>query len=81
MIQEEIDIVIRTVKLGYIQRGGSPTMADRVLGARLAERAIALFNNGFTGGRCVGIKMVKLLIYQLMKFLMPLQNSIKNYMT
>ncbi|HHX49434.1 MAG TPA: 6-phosphofructokinase [Clostridiales bacterium] len=61
MIQEEIDIVIRTVKLGYIQRGGSPTMADRVLGARLAERAIALFNNGFTGGRCVGIKNGKII--------------------
>ncbi|MGI6593817.1 MAG: 6-phosphofructokinase [Christensenellales bacterium] len=61
MIQEEIDIVIRTVKLGYIQRGGSPSMADRVLGARLAERAVALFDNGYKGGHCVGIKDNKII--------------------
>ena len=33
---------LRTVKLGHIQRGGTPSMADRVLGAKYAARAVDL---------------------------------------
>lgn len=50
------DISIRTVKLGYIQRGGAPSMADRVLAAKCAVRAIDLLKSGDCGGRVVGIK-------------------------
>lgn len=46
---------LRTVKLGHIQRGGAPTMADRVLGARFASRAVDLLKQDI-GGRAVGIK-------------------------
>jgi 6-phosphofructokinase 1 len=50
------DIQIRTVKLGYIQRGGTPSMADRVLAARCAVRAVDLLVSPDCGGRVVGIK-------------------------
>lgn len=50
------DIQIRTVKLGYIQRGGTPSMADRVLAARCAVRAVDLLVSPDCGGKVVGIK-------------------------
>ena len=55
------EIAIRTVKLGYIQRGGTPTMEDRILAARCGARAIELFLSGNCGGRAVGIKDNKLI--------------------
>lgn len=50
------DIAIRTVKLGYIQRGGMPTMSDRVLAARCGAKAIELFSRGDCGAKVIGIK-------------------------
>lgn len=59
-IEKRVDIVLRTVKLGYIQRGGTPSMADRILAARCAVRAVDLLKNG-AGGRVVGIKDNKII--------------------
>ena len=53
------DIAIRTVKLGYIQRGGMPTMSDRVLAARCGAKAIELFSRGDCGAKVIGIKKGK----------------------
>lgn len=50
------DLSIRTVKLGYLQRGGTPGMFDRILAARCAVRAVELLKSGGCGGRVVGIK-------------------------
>ena len=49
------DIQIRTVKLGYIQRGGTPSMSDRVLASRCGARAVDLLATGNCGCRVVGI--------------------------
>lgn len=46
---------IKTTTLGYIQRGGAPTMFDRVLAAKCATRAVDLLLNDI-GGRVVGIR-------------------------
>ena len=46
---------VKTTSLGYVQRGGSPTMADRVLAARMAVRAVDLMIEGKTN-RAVGVK-------------------------
>ena len=54
-IKEKFDLSLRTIQLGHIQRGGTPTMADRVLAARLADHAINLLRQGKTG-RLVGVK-------------------------
>ncbi|MDE5549473.1 MAG: 6-phosphofructokinase [Clostridia bacterium] len=51
---------IKTTTLGYIQRGGSPTMADRVLASRCAIRAVDLLMKD-KGGRVVGIKDNKII--------------------
>jgi len=44
----------RATVLGHIQRGGSPTGADRVLATRMGDKAVELLINGI-GGQCVGI--------------------------
>ena len=46
---------IKTTTLGYIQRGGTPSMMDRMLSAQYAVRAVDLLVDG-QGGRVVGIK-------------------------
>ena len=44
----------RATVLGHIQRGGSPTPADRMLASRMGEKAVDLLIEG-KGGQCVGI--------------------------
>lgn len=59
-IKDRVDIILKTVKLGYIQRGGMPTMADRVLAARLSVHAVDLLAKDIKY-RCVGIKQNKII--------------------
>lgn len=44
----------RATVLGHIQRGGSPSPADRMLASRMGEKAVDLLMEGI-GGHCVGI--------------------------
>ena len=46
---------IKTTTLGYIQRGGAPTMSDRVLAARCAVKAVDLLMKE-EGGKVVGVR-------------------------
>ena len=46
---------IRSTTLGHIQRGGSPSMADRTLAANFAVRAVDMLMEG-KSGRVVGIR-------------------------
>lgn len=45
----------KSVVLGYTQRGGSPTASDRVLAARLGQRAVSLLFEG-QSNRAVGVR-------------------------
>lgn len=54
-IKELTGISVKTTVLGHIQRGGSPTMSDRVLAARMAVKAIDLVKENKTN-RVIGIK-------------------------
>ncbi|MBO1198496.1 6-phosphofructokinase [Staphylococcus simiae] len=54
-LAEFINIDTRVSVLGHIQRGGSPTGADRVLASRLGGYAVELLMNGETA-KGVGIK-------------------------
>ncbi len=45
---------IKSMTLGHIQRGGSPTVADRILASRLGEAAVKELIRG-NRGFCVGI--------------------------
>jgi 6-phosphofructokinase 1 len=45
----------RATVLGYIQRGGSPSAQDRILGSRFGARAVELLKED-TYGRAIGIR-------------------------
>jgi 6-phosphofructokinase 1 len=67
-IQESTNFDTRVSVLGHIQRGGSPTAADRVLASRLGARAVELLIEG-KGGRAVGIEMNRLVDYDIIEAL------------
>jgi len=46
---------VRVSVIGYLQRGGTPTPNDRILGSRFGAHAVELLKNG-QQGRAVGIK-------------------------
>lgn len=58
-IGERLDMENRLVVLGHVQRGGSPTPFDRILGSRFGVKAVELIAQGDFGhmvalrGRCV----------------------------
>jgi len=60
LIEEKTGVSIRITTLGHIQRGGMPTMADRVLAAKFGVRAVELLKKGM-GNRVVGIRDNKII--------------------
>ncbi len=54
-IQEKTDINSRATILGHIQRGGSPTVYDRVMASRMGEYAVRLLKQG-TSNRIIAIQ-------------------------
>lgn len=54
-IQTNGDVIVKVVDIGYIQRGGSPNMQDRVLAARFGAKAVELLKEG-TDSVAVGIR-------------------------
>ncbi len=54
-VTEHTDVEAKAIVPGYIQRGGNPTAFDRILAARLGQRAVELLAQDI-GGRAVGIR-------------------------
>ena len=54
-IQEKTGIESRVTVLGHVQRGGSPTLRDRVLATEMGYHAVELLEQGI-GNRIVGLK-------------------------
>ena len=54
-IQKETGIESRATILGHVQRGGAPTMRDRVVASRMGYHAVELLQNGL-GNRVVAMK-------------------------
>lgn len=54
--------------IGHVQRGGSPTATDRILAARMGEKAVDLLREG-QGGLCVGIVKNRIVAVEIEKAL------------
>lgn len=54
-LQTSTPYSVRSTTIGYIQRGGSPSMADRMLAAQFGNKAVRLLNDGI-GNRVIGIR-------------------------
>ncbi|MBD8016573.1 6-phosphofructokinase [Planococcus wigleyi] len=64
LIKEKADIETRVSVLGHIQRGGSPTARDRVLGSLFGARAVEVLLAG-AGGRAIGMKNHQVVDYDM----------------
>lgn len=63
-IQEVTGIETRATILGHIQRGGSPSAADRILASRLGARAVELLEQG-KSSRVVGVRGNKVVDFEI----------------
>ena len=68
MIQEKTHIETRATILGHVQRGGNPTLRDRVEATRMGYYAVELLEQGI-GNRVVGVKENKLVDYDIQEAL------------
>jgi 6-phosphofructokinase 1 len=59
-LQELTEYDVRPTCIGHVQRGGSPSMADRMLAAQFGNRAVRLLKDGI-GNRAVGIRDNKII--------------------
>ena len=55
LIQEKTGVETRATILGHVQRGGSPTVRDRVIATQMGYHAVGLLEQGI-GNRVVGMK-------------------------
>lgn len=58
-VQEKSGIPVKVINFGYIQRGGSPNMMDRVLAARFGYKAVELLREN-SDSMAIGIRNNKL---------------------
>src|SRR5690606_9464177 len=65
-IEGKIDLETRVSVLGHIQRGGTPTGRDRVLGSLFGARAVEVLLGG-PGGRAIGMKNHQVVDYDMTK--------------
>jgi 6-phosphofructokinase 1 len=59
-LQEHTPYDVRPTCIGHVQRGGSPSMADRMLAAQFGNKAVRLLKEGI-GNRVVGIRDNKII--------------------
>lgn len=67
-IEAKMDIATRSSKIGHVQRGGAPTMADRILASKFGFQAVDLLKKGI-GNRVVGIVNNKIVDYDIIEAL------------
>ncbi len=65
-IEEETGIETRATILGHIQRGGNPTVKDRVTASRMGVAAVDLLNQGL-GNRIVAIEGDRIIDYDILE--------------
>lgn len=63
-IEEKTGIESRATVLGHVQRGGSPTLRDRVAASRLGYHAVELMSQGITD-RVIGFQEEDLVDYDI----------------
>lgn len=67
-IQDATELETRVTVLGHLQRGGSPTAADRVLASRLGAKAVDLLLSG-KAGKMVGLQNNSLVSHDILTML------------
>ncbi len=63
-IEEETGIESRATVLGHVQRGGNPTVRDRVMATEMGYAAVSLLKDGI-GNRVIGLKDGNIVNYDI----------------
>lgn len=63
-IEKETAVETRAVILGHVQRGGSPTVRDRVVASQMGNKAVKLLING-SGNRVVAMQKEQILDFDI----------------
>ena len=63
-IEDATGVETRATILGHVQRGGTPTVRDRVIASQLGHRAVELLHSG-QGNRVVGVKKSVIVDYEI----------------
>ena len=63
-IQERTGVETRLTVLGHVQRGGMPTLRDRVVASAMGHKAVELLSNGI-GNRVVAMTNGKIVDYDI----------------
>ena len=67
-LQEKTGIEARATILGHVQRGGSPTLRDRVVASQMGHYAVKLLEQGI-GNRVVGMQAGKIVDFDIQEAL------------
>ena len=67
-IEAETGVESRATILGHVQRGGSPTVRDRIMASQMGSRAVDLLTQGI-GNRVVGIRDNKIVDFDIFEAL------------
>jgi 6-phosphofructokinase 1 len=65
-IEDATDIETRATILGHVQRGGAPTVRDRVVATQMGDRAVDLLYEGI-GNRVIGMKKDEIVDYDILE--------------
>ena len=68
LLQEKTGIESRSTILGHVQRGGSPTLRDRVVASEMGYYAVELLEQGI-GNRVVGMQANKIVDFDIQEAL------------
>jgi 6-phosphofructokinase 1 len=63
-IQEATGVEARATILGHVQRGGTPTLRDRVVASKFGYRAVELIEQG-KGNRVIGIRKYEIVDFEI----------------
>ena len=63
-LKKRVSTEVRSVVLGHIQRGGTPSGRDRVLATRLAVKAVEVLESG-DGGVMIGVEDGKVVTHEI----------------
>ena len=77
IIEEATGVETRYTNLGHVQRGGSPTAYDRVLGSKMGHRAVELLSQDI-GNRVVAQKDGKIVDFDIFEAL-SMQKTIEEH--
>ena len=67
-IESKTGIESRATILGHVQRGGNPTVRDRVVASQMGHYAVDLLSNG-TGNRVVAMQKSKIVDFDIQEAL------------